>query len=664
VSNVKCEYGHLIKSGPEFCEACGKPVKLYDNHSVFYNVLKKGLFLLLVFIFISPPLTSLAHSSLEKTYPKEGEKLNSSPESIEVWFQDPVVLHSESIKVKDSNGNYIDIGKAFVDSDDKTHIISPIPGELSTGLYIAEINVIALDGFVMNEEIKFQIINDEEIIKEDRLKVLKYSPVDGEITNKMVNQIDLWFNKPAEITAIGVFDDKQKPIRLGSPKIDPDNPNHFTVQFDETLQSGTYQVTWYARPIDAEVSQPDILNVFYFAVDEFSPIQQINTGESTRSFSLENFSLKQIGYWFVFVGLTILFGGAFFLQFISKEKKNLKWRKISPIFLSLVVIGEVIILILQKAEVQSISLDEFMRLKFTWIPLLQILFLVLRYFINKYQVFFYSIPVVLIPFVIGHAAYPRYGGYVTMGINALHLLGAAVWIGGLFNLMIHPKKEDMKKWITEVIPKFSKWALLSLVTIIMTGFIMTFQYVPSFSVSSFVESEWGKIIIFKIIVTMLVIMIGFLQRRSLKKWMEGTLRLLIQRTRVELIYAAIILLLASLLVISTPSAAEQGVYPQTIGDRGDELKVGFSPLTPGLSVLTMDFNSRDVKEVKVFLSMPPTYNVEYNSFKVDKNTFKITGNLLHASGTMSMEVTAFYKDGTKDRFLYKVVVPGELRFNE
>lgn len=163
---------------------------------------------------------------------------------------------------------------------------------------------------------------------------------------------------------------------------------------------------------------------------------------------------------------------------------------------------------------------------------------------------------------------------------------------------------------------------------------------------------------------MLVLIIGFFQRKTLKKWTESTLRLIIQRVRVEIIYASIILLLASLLVISTPSVAEQGVYPQTLGDEREELEVGFSPLTPGLNVLTMDFSGKAVKEVKVYLSMPPTYNVEYKTFKVDENTFKITGNLLHASGTMSMEVATFYQDGTKEKFLYKVVVPGELRFNE
>ncbi|WP_201715580.1 copper resistance protein CopC [Rossellomorea arthrocnemi] len=630
----------------------------------YYRRLKKILILLLVIISIYPPLTGLAHSSLERTYPEEGEKLNTSPETIEVWFQDLVVLHSESIKVKSNKGNYIDMGKAYIDPNDKTHIIGALPEELPSGLYIAEINVIALDGFVMKERITFQMTNDEGILGEDRLKVLKYSPVDGEITNQTIKQIDLWFNKPAEITAIGVFDDKQQSIRLGTPEIDPINPNHLTISIEEVLHSGTYQVTWYARPIDADVSKPDIVNVFYFAVDEFSPIQQSHIGESTNSFSIQNFSLKQVGYWFVFIGLSILFGGSFFLQFIAKEKKNVRWRKISSIFLSFVVIGEVIILLLQKGELQGLSIEEFLKLKFTLIPLLQILFLALGYSIKKYQIYFYSVPVILMPFVAGHAAYPRYGGLVTMGINALHFLGAAIWIGGLFALMILTKKAEMKNWIAEVIPSFSKWAFLSLIIIIVTGFIMTFQYVPSFSASSFIESEWGKIIILKIIVTMLVVIIGFFQRRSLKKWMESTLRLIMKRVRVELIYSAIILLLASLLVVSTPGAAEQGVYPQTIGDGGDELKVGFSPLTPGLNVLTMDFTSKNVKDVKVNLSMPPTYNVEYNAFKLDEDTFKITGNLLHASGTMSMEVIAFYQDGTKKRFLYKVVVPGELRFNE
>lgn len=64
----------------------------------------------------------------------------------------------------------------------------------------------------------------------------------------------------------------------------------------------------------------------------------------------------------------------------------------------------------------------------------------------------------------------------------------------------------------------------------------------------------------------------------------------------------------------------------------------------------MDFEEK-VKNVEVTLSMPPNYKVNYNAFKVDDRTFKITGNLLHAAGTMEMEVKAKKEDGEEIEYI-------------
>lgn len=618
-----------------------------------------------IIIFLIPGISGFAHSSLEKTYPIEGEKLPKSPPTIEFWLQDPVVLHPESIKLVDSLGNTIELEKTIVDPNDKTHIISKLTEKLPDGKYVASINVIALDGFVLQEEIRFEVVYEEIKQNKEELKALKYSPADGEIVGGHPHKIDLWFNQPAEITAIGVFDNRQQSIRLKEPYVDPKDPNHIIVEIDEELSQGTYQVTWYARPsIVDDKNQADRLDVFYFAVDEFTPIQQMNMGESTKSFWFESMGLKQIGYWLVFIGISILFGGAFFHSVISRQNNLRKWNKLSFILLLLVIIGEAMILTLQKGELENLSLMEFLSLKFVWIPLLQIALLTIGLLFKKARLLFYGAALLLLSFITGHASYPRYGGNLTIAVNAFHLFAASIWLGGLFAIIIIPKKEDMKEWLKGALPKFSKWALISLVVLIVTGLVMTYQYIPSFTIGSFIKSEWGKAVIFKIAATFFVLIIGFYQRRAIKNITTKAVTTVINRAKVEIIYGVFIMIFASLLVVSTPSAAEQGVYPSSIEKEDVELKVDISPLNPGLNVLAMEFGNKEIEKVEVTLSMPPNYSVTYNAFKVEEGVFKITGNLLHAAGTMTMTIKATVTNGEEIEFPFKIVIPGKMRFNE
>ncbi|USK31336.1 copper resistance protein CopC (plasmid) [Bacillus sp. CMF21] len=629
----------------------------------------RNIFTLLIFAFLIqfliPGSSGFAHSTLQQTYPKEGEKLSESPSSIEVWFQDPVVLHPESIQLEDASGNHIDLGKTVVDPNDKSHIIVSLTEKLPAGYYVARINVIALDGFVLQEKLNFQVVKQKNEKKKEELKILKYSPDDGKIVEGSPQKIDLWFNQPTEITAIGVFDDNQQSINTKEPFVDPNDPNHIVIEFAEELPQGTYQVTWYARPstLDGK-NQPDILDVFYFAVNEFTPIKQLNVGEPTKSFWFESMGFKQLGYWLQFIGVTILFGSTFFHSVILKQHNSLKWNKLSSVLLLFVIFGISIIFIEQKGELESLSLTQFLSLKFVWIPILQIVLLLTGLLFKKAKLFLYGIALLLTTLITGHAAYPRYGGNLSVIVNAVHFLAASIWIGGLFAIITIPKKEEIKELLKDILPNFSKWALISLMVIIVTGLYMTNQYVPSFSINSFIKSEWGKAIVVKIVATLIILIVGFFQRRKIKKLTTKALNTIINRVRVEFVYAALIILFASLLVVSTPGAAEQGVYPSSIEKENIELNVDFTPLYPGLNVLTMDFGGEEVENVEVTLSMPPNYNITYKAFKIDDGVFKITGNLLHAAGTMSMNVKIIKENGEQIEFPFEIVIPGEMRFNE
>ncbi len=613
--------------------------------------------------FLLPGITGVAHSSLEKTYPIKGEKLTKSPSTLDVWFQDPVVIHSDSIRLLDASGNEMKLGKTEIDPKNKTHIVSELSEDLQEGHYVTKINVIALDGYVIQEEFTFQIAKAETKQQSKVLQLVTHSPKDGEIVESSPNQIDLWFNQPTEITAIGVFDDHQQTINTEKPVVDPNDPNHVIVKFNGELSKGTYQVTWYAHPKTSDhKAQLETVDVFYFAVDKFTPIQQLETGNPTGSIWFESMGLKQIGYWFIFIGMSVLFGSAFFEAKILTLPNTRKWRYYSPIYLLFVLVGMFIIFALQREELQNLSLSQLLSLRYVWIPLLQIILLILGIAVSRFRLFLFGMALLLLSFYTGHAAYPRYGGYVSMLVYGLHLLAASIWIGGLFSIIAIPKKSEMKEMVKDSLSSFSKWALISLLFIITTGLYMTNQYVPSFSIESFVQSEWGKAIVVKMIASLLIVLIGFYQRRTIKKFITKGINTIITRAKIEFIYAVLIVLFASLLLVSSPGAAEQGVYPSEMEQEGVKINVDITPLYPGLNVVTMNFEEK-IRTVEVTLSMPPNYKVTYNAFKVDNGVYKITGNLLHTAGTMKMDVKAKTEAGEEIDYPFTIVIPGDMRSN-
>jgi copper transport protein len=622
-------------------------------------------FVFLVIWSLFPIISADAHSSLVRTVPEGGGKVENSPSKIELWFKDPVVLHSNALNVVDSTGKVYQLSNILLDSDNHSHIIGELKEPLPANRYSVEVNVIALDGDVITEKFSFEVLKGE-VKQQGPLKLIKQLPNDGQIIKNNLEKIDLWFNQQTEITAIGVFDKNQKLVKVKKPYQDPLDPTHIIVEFDQLLGKGTYQVTWYGHPSKKDSSsQPDSLDVFYFAVDEFSPIEEGSNGTPVKKAWFPDIGLKQFGYWLTFIGLSLIFGSSLFIQIMSPIRKQINiWKYIASGLVMVTVAGVSIVIIQQRTELLELPLSEFFTLKFIMVPIIQVFLLVLGWVFRRIETVAFGLALFLTPFVMGHASYPRYGGSFTIFINELHLFGASIWMGGLLVLITLVKKNEVSDFIKMAASRFSRLAFWSLMVIMITGIFMTIRYIPSFSFESFVDSQWGKAVILKVLLTTIVVLLGYFQRKSIKSFTVHLVNKFKIRGLNEIVYAMLILFFASILVVSTPSAAEQGIYPENEKNEQD-LLVEISPLKSGLNVLTVDLKEKsDIENIKVKITMPPNYSAEYNAFKIDQNTFKITGNLIHAAGTLFMEIEATKGNGEITTYPYTMVVPGEARFNE
>ena len=124
------------------------------------------LFLALLLIF---PLTALAHSPLDSSFPKDGEKLDKAPPEIIMVFKSPaklikINLEKSSDEQRKSllgglfgtdDGESVLLGTSFLLKFKERHVIS-VP-YLETGDYKVFWRALAEDGHVIKGEFSFTV---------------------------------------------------------------------------------------------------------------------------------------------------------------------------------------------------------------------------------------------------------------------------------------------------------------------------------------------------------------------------------------------------------------------------------------------------------------------------------------------------------------------------
>lgn len=616
------------------------------------------------------PATTQAHSTLEKTFPAAGATVDKSPAKVELWFEDPVVVHSESIQVVDEKGNELQRGKPFIDTKDPRHIILFVQEKLPAGAYTVQYNLIALDGFVIRDQFKFLVTESEATIQtEDKFRLVKSNPIDGEIAAAAPAQMDLWFSHPAKVSAFGIFG-RDTNVVTKEPYADSADPRHIIIPLETSPSPGTYQVTWYAVPLnpDGTTNQREFVGIFYFSIGEVTSLVS-NQNSTTLPPPFKNpLGVKHVAHALAFLGLLTLVGGTWFQAVIAGKLGNYRpWKKVFWLLYGSSVLGLLLLIIVRRLELGEMPLSEFMSLQFVWIPIVQIILLSISTFLlhNKLQLVGLVAAVLLWPFSTGHSTYPRYGGYFAVGMDMVHLLAISVWMGGLLAFLLMIPKDNSISWLQQGGSKYAKWAFWAMILLILTGIGMTLQYVPSFTVSSLMVSDWGKAILIKVLMVLLIVTLAYWQRRGLQRMSEKAMKALVRRGVIELLYAMLIIFAATVLIESSPSAASQGIFPNSSVQQGLKVNVEISPLSLATNDIFLRFDDKPaLKQVKVKLFMLPDWTKENTAFDLGNGIYKLTGNYLHAAGTMDMEVEAWKADGSKVVFPFRVVVPGEMRMYE
>jgi copper transport protein len=185
----------------------------------------------------------------------------------------------------------------------------------------------------------------------------------------------------------------------------------------------------------------------------------------------------------------------------------------------------------------------------------------------------------------------------------LHLLAAAVWVGGLPALLVAVRRApaEVRTAVGRLlVPLVSTWAALALLVMILTGLAASWTLVAS--LRGLVSTLYGRSLLVKLALVAGLIALGAVNRFVLRPLIEARREGALERFRVsaaaEAALAAAILLVVGALGIMPPASAtvEGPTVESTTGDgilyvglvAGERVRVRLSPAVAGLNEVTVE----------------------------------------------------------------------------
>jgi copper transport protein len=173
---------------------------------------KRLAFLFAILFFLIPNFNVNAHSPIEKRIPNVNAVIESIPEKVELFFEDPVEIHRSSVIVLSEKQVEVQVGRPQLDPNNNRHLFVDLQKNLPSGKYTVDVDVVSMDGHALKEKYTFEIkvitATPEEIFQ--RLKLERTSPEDGTIVQTSPKKIEIWYNEPVKLLDFAILDDNNK----------------------------------------------------------------------------------------------------------------------------------------------------------------------------------------------------------------------------------------------------------------------------------------------------------------------------------------------------------------------------------------------------------------------------------------------------------------------
>lgn len=192
------------------------------------------------------------------------------------------------------------------------------------------------------------------------------------------------------------------------------------------------------------------------------------------------------------------------------------------------------------------------------------------------------------------AAHASGSGVLAIAADWLHMLAAALWIGGLVSLLLvlRMAEASLRPWLArEVVPRFSRVAGIGVGVMVVTGIYSAWVYIPS--LQSFLATAYGRALLVKLVLVVPLVALGALNRFVLRpRVLAGkaapvpAVHRFLRTVTGEVGLAAAVLLVVAVLTITPPAKtsapAVSGKPLILAGIAGDlRVRLAVTPAQPG-----------------------------------------------------------------------------------
>ncbi|MFJ5623366.1 copper resistance CopC/CopD family protein [Peribacillus loiseleuriae] len=185
----------------------------------------------------------------------------------------------------------------------------------------------------------------------------------------------------------------------------------------------------------------------------------------------------------------------------------------------------------------------------------------------------------------------------TISIDIIHLLGAAIWAGGLFYILVFWNKQ--REHVRRFLPMFSQIALISILVLFVTGIASTLIFLPQ--VHYLFYTTWGIMLLIKVVLVLFVIVIGVILRYAMKKAQEDAIGKLL---KIDFSLMIIILIIVGIFTHLSPLPQNKPLVWHE-QEKNIEFTTMITPKVPGTNHFMVEANSNKegvtIKRVELFL---------------------------------------------------------------
>lgn len=549
-------------------------------------------------------------------------------------------------------------------------------------------------------------------------------PAPNSVLETPPDKVTIWFTEPLEpeFSQISVLDVRGDRVDRADSAVDPADPTALSVTLP-SLTSGTYTVAWF------NVSTVDghrVRGSFVFSVG--GPIAPVTPPAETSDQPLLQHPLEPVLRWLTLIGALTIAGGLVFelvvipraltgvnsddtlrrlAHRVSSRSMKLQWLAIG-----LLLAASLGHLVLQTAGVNDISPFATLGPPLIsllagtdwgqlwlwrigcWLVLALVLGLILASQIRQRGGAYpsqqalrglalaVSLGMLLTLSLTSHGAATAEVRSAAVLNDYLHLLAAAIWVGGLFHLasavpVIGETLTGMsrRRLLTQVVSRFSILAILSTGTLIITGIYSGWAQVTIFQA---VATPYGWTLVAKLLLIVPLLILGALNLFWVKPRLardDRAGRWLRRITFGEVFFAVLVLLAVGLLTSLEPArqvASRQGIGPTSQlafqdSVEGAEIDLAIEPGRVGLNRFVVSLKDRQGRPITSVTDV--TLSLDYQEAELGEaassarpagdGTFVVDGQLLSVAGLWQVELSIVRPDAFDARTAFRfTVIPG------